>query len=55
MASMVCPSRHERFGYDGRAELEEALLLETSPVTPAPPRTYRSGDQVVHSCPINSA
>ena len=54
MATMVCPSCHERFRYDGRAELEEAALLETSPVTDATPRTYRSGDRVVHSCPINS-
>jgi hypothetical protein len=55
MATMVCPSCHERFRYDGRAGLEEAELVEVSPVTNAPPRTYRSGDQIVHSCPVNAA
>ena len=54
MATVVWPSCHERFRYDGRAEFEEARLLETSTVTHAPPRSYRSGDQVVHSCPVNS-
>ena len=50
------PICHERFRYDERSRrLEETRPLERSPGTDAPPRTYHSGEQVVHSCPVNSA
>ena len=55
MVTMVCPSCHERFRYDGRRELDETQVLETSAVADGPPLTFRCGDQVVHSCPVNPA
>ena len=55
MVTMVCPSCHERFRYDGRRELDETQVLETSSVADGPPLIFRCGDQVVHSCPVNPA
>jgi hypothetical protein len=55
MATMQCPSCHERFRYDGREPLEELPGSEVTTSPDGPPMTYRSHDHVVHSCPINSA
>ena len=51
MAMSVCPSCHERFRYDSREELE-VLAGDTAAVPDGGPRTYRSHQRVVHTCPI---
>ena len=50
MAMSVCPSCHERFRYDSREELE-VLAGDGAAVPDGGPMTYRSHQQVVHTCP----
>jgi len=49
MAMSICPSCHERFRYDSREELE--VLAGDAAGADGGPRTYRSHQRVVHTCP----